>query len=98
MSYEIIYSEQFKEKLIATREYIAENFSQKVANNFLDEVEAKIERLIEQPEIGMMSAKEKGVRRLLVGKYNAIFYRISGKRIEIADLFDQRQDPSKSKF
>lgn len=97
MGYKVIYSEHFQFKLIATTEYIADRFSLKTAADFLNEMEFKIERLQEQPLIGRIS-KQSDVRKLKVGKYNLIYYRITKECIEILDLFDQRQHPDKSKY
>jgi plasmid stabilization system protein ParE len=98
MGYKIIYSELFQEKLITTAEYIAENFSLKAVNDFLDETEMKTQRLIDQPYLGRPSSKTGGIRKIKVGKYNTVFYRVNEFQIEIVDLFDQRQDPDKSKY
>jgi hypothetical protein len=58
----------------------------------------KISLLETQPFIGTASEKEKTVRKLLISKQIALFYKVSEPNIILLDFFDVRQSADKSIF
>jgi plasmid stabilization system protein ParE len=64
----------------------------------LETVVTKSEKLIQFPEMGQCSTKNEQVRKILIGKYNALYYRFDKTKVELLDLFDQRQDPNNKKY
>ena len=86
------------EAVIKIKMYLIENWSELVAENFVNEIESKIEVLKQFPEIGRQSEKEKGVRRIKVAKHVALYYREKNGPLEILEFFDQQQHPDKSKY
>ena len=78
-----------------TASYLEENFSEKVANNFVESVFEKIETIKKHPDIGRKAPKRKTVRFILVGKHKRLYYRLAGRRIIISSIFDTRQHPNK---
>ena len=45
-----------------------------------------------------MSKEKKGVRRVVIMKYNTLYYRVIDKRVEILTCFSNRQNPIKNKI
>jgi plasmid stabilization system protein ParE len=80
------------------KKYLVENWSELVADNFVNEIESKIEVLKQFPEIGRPSEKDKGVRKIKVAKHVVLYYRDKKRILEILNFFDQRQHPDKSKY
>ncbi|MFN0050183.1 MAG: type II toxin-antitoxin system RelE/ParE family toxin [Cytophagales bacterium] len=97
MAYEIIYSENFVSDLKLVLDYLNYNWSEKVALNFLDQIEKSLNQITNMPESGIKT-KTINIFRVLVTKHNSLFYRISNNRIELLNLFDTRQNPLKSPF
>ena len=98
MARKIVVHKQCQEKILTVIEYIGEEFGAKATIDFAEEFETRTNRLIQYPEIGRKSEKEESVRMIRIGKYTSLFYSFDKTRIELLDLFDQRQHPDKSKY
>jgi plasmid stabilization system protein ParE len=53
---------------------------------------------MEDPKIFPVSNPELEIRKSVVTKHNTLYYREVSNGVEIARLFDSRQDPKKLKF
>ncbi len=95
MAYKIEWTENAKQDLKEIIEYLVEEWSVDVAENFVDKLDSMLELLENSPFIGTASNKKRGVRQILITRHNRLFYRISGDKIILLDFFDTRQDPSK---
>lgn len=98
MAYKIEWTENAKQDLFKIIEYLVEEWSVEVAENFVDKLDSILELLANSPFIGTASNKKKGVRQILVTRHNRLFYRIIDDKIVLLDFFDTRQDPSKNIF
>ncbi len=78
--------------------YLIEEFGLKVSENFAYNSIQIIESLIKHPEKGQISKKNKEVRKIHLTKTVVAFYTVLEKEIVILNVFDQRNDPNKSKF
>ncbi len=78
--------------------FLEENASIRMAQQFVNSVDEKIERLKEHPYIGRPSMKAKTVRKINVSKNIQMMYRVVGKTLVISNFFDTRQHPDKSRF
>jgi plasmid stabilization system protein ParE len=67
-----------------------ENFSQKLDHT--------IELISKNPELFQASKKKKNIRRVVVAKYNTLYYRLNYETVEIISFFSNRQDPKKRKI
>ena len=94
----VIWSSNAEESIKKVKLYLIDNWSQKVADNFINEVGEKIEILKKFPEIGRSSAKDETVRKIKITKHLLLYYRLKKNRLEILDFFDQRQDPDKANY
>ncbi len=98
MAYTIVWTENAKEDLQQIISYLKINWSDAVAEKFVETVLHKISLLETQPFIGIVSEKEKTVRKLLISKQIALFYKVSEPNIILLDFFDVRQSVDKSIF
>ncbi len=75
------------------------NWNEEIATRFIEIAEYKVRQISFHPHIGIRSSRADNVRSVLITKHNRLYYRIISEQIvEIANIFDSRQDPSKNKF
>jgi plasmid stabilization system protein ParE len=98
MAYTIKQSKLFLKKVTNLLEYLEENWSKKVADEFKKKLDYKMLHLLKDPSSGKNCYKVSNVRRILVTPHNKLFYRVIGKTIYIITLFDTRQNPEKNKY
>jgi plasmid stabilization system protein ParE len=96
MAYETIYKKRFAHKLTNVITYLEHEWGNAVAQDFLLKVKAKVSILSQQPYVGKPSEKAEGVRGILISKHNKLYYRISGKKVIILNLYDTRINPKKN--
>lgn len=78
----------------ATINWLLENWNEKIAAKFRDDVWNKIQRLTKSPFIGRPSEQLTDCRQTLVLPYHVIIYKIFASHMEIVRVFDTRQNPS----
>ena len=97
MKYHIIRTDTADEGLRKIILYVAANFGNKVALEKLDDIEASINKLANDPYIGIIPRypllKRQGYRVLILDK-DLVFYKIdeANKEVIIYAVVDQRQD------
>ena len=69
-----------------------------VADNFIKEIDKRIETLSKQPLIGNLPDEDKIVRSILITKHNRLYYRIKGNLIEIINMYDTRINPKRNPY
>ena len=77
-------------------DYLLKDWSIKVAIDFIDNLEKRIHNLSSFPNIGIASIKNSSIRSIVITKHNKLYYRVLPDKIEILDIFDTRQNPSKN--
>ncbi len=98
MVQKIIFTKTAERGFYEIATFLEENASISAAQKFANSVDAKIEKLKEQPFIGRPSSKAKTVRKINVTKNIQMMYRVVGKTLIISTFFNTRQDPNKSRF
>ena len=98
MAYQIIYKKRFVQKLFKLLDYLNSEWSEGVADKFIDELQKRLSTLSKQPYIGAPSTVVKSVRSILITKHNRIYYRIKGNLIEIVNMYDMRINPKKNRY
>jgi plasmid stabilization system protein ParE len=93
--YEVYLSPLAEVKLTKLLNFLSEEWSEKIKDNYLTILKSKFTQLSNFPESCELSAKKKGVYKCVVTKQSIFFYRIKGREVEIITLFDSRQDPKK---
>ena len=69
--------------------FLQENWSVKVAANYIDKVEQKIFNLSGQPFMGIVSEKNPTIRSILLTKHNRLYYRVKNSTIELGMYLQQ---------
>ena len=77
--------------------HLAENWTTREVENFINEVESLLSQIADNPEMFQASRKKKHVRKGLITKHNTLYYRIRPrkKELELISFWDNRQDPEK---
>ena len=94
----IIWTKNAKEDFKQVVEYLHNEWSERIALNFVGSFYAKIELIDRLPQIGIKVESHESVSRILITKHNILYYTVNEKEIILLDLFDTRQDPTKAKF
>ena len=77
-------------------DYLVDEFGQKRAKQYVHTVYSEVELLKTNPEIGQEEPLLEGAhykfQRLVIGDLTKVIYRVTDDSIEIADVWDTRQD------
>ena len=84
-----------KKKLDDLFDYLIENWSIKVKDNFVIKLDKYIETIKNYPESFPESVLENGLRKCVITKQTTLFYRFNSESINIVTIFDTRQNPKK---
>lgn len=98
MAYKIVWTENALEDVYSVYDYLQRNWSARVAGKFLDKCIYWINLISNYPDIGRASHKDASIKRVLVSKQNALYYKVESNIIYLIDLIDTRQDPAKNPF
>lgn len=93
MNYKVTISERTENNLDNIFEYLKNEWSKKVHNNFRKQLIKTISFLSQNPYMFPVSVIKKDIRKCLITKHNAVYYRIKGKDVEIITIHDTRQNP-----
>jgi len=93
----VFLSKLAENKLLKLSDFLLENWSLKVKNDFIEKLTSKINQISEQPESCPQSSEFKGLFKCVVTKQTTLYYRINldRKEIEIITVFDTRQNLDK---
>ena len=95
--YDIFWTDLALEELKATFEYLEDRFSQKEIQRLANEIE-RITKLISQnPNLFPLTDKMK-VRKVVILRFNSMYYRIEGNQVQILSFFSNRQSPKSRKI
>ena len=97
MVYKIIWSPKALQTFLANTEYLSKEWSKKELDTFIAATNNKLQLLSAQPAIGVLSVKQKNIRKTLIGKRILLIYRFqsSKKQIELLQFFNTWQHPDK---
>ena len=90
MAYEVVINKRFSNKLLNILNFLVNEWSKKVANEFLDIVYGRIHAIQAHPYIGSLTHIP-NVRGLHVTKHNRMYYRVVKNKIIILNLYDTRK-------
>jgi plasmid stabilization system protein ParE len=91
----VILSPTAKLKLEELLVYLRQKWSEKVKQEFIEKLDIKINQVSHYPKSCPESKAFKNLYKCVVTKQTTFYYRIKEEDIEIATLFDTRQDPQK---
>lgn len=96
--YEVIWTEEASEGLNEIMDYLLNKWSERSLKKFLAKLEKRMVLLAENPYLFPVSEKQGNVRRTVLNKHTSIYYRITGKIVELVSIVDNRKDISTHKF
>lgn len=95
MKRKVSISKTAEKKLEKLFDYLIDNWSEKVKNEFVSKLDSSIDIIRKQPEIFPKSEKGKNLRKCVITKQTTLFYRFNTKEISIVTIFDTRKNPKK---
>lgn len=98
MAYQIIVKKRFTNKVQKVLAYLEKEWSHQVAADFLIKIDRRIELLIKQPFVGMLSSRVKNVRGLLITRHNKLYYTVKDDKVIILNMYDTRMNPQKNPY
>ncbi|MCW3808029.1 type II toxin-antitoxin system RelE/ParE family toxin [Plebeiibacterium marinum] len=98
MNRKATWSPAAEEDLRLILDYLQSKWSQHVVNKFINRIDDNIGLIMEDPKIFPVINAELQIRKSVITKQNTLYYRVVSDGVEIARLFDSRQDPKKLKF
>jgi plasmid stabilization system protein ParE len=98
MAYKVIVKKRFTNKVVKLLSYLEAEWGKTVADNFLKEIENRLDTLSEQPYMGVPSDPSEEVRSILITKHNRLYYRIKEGVIEILNMYDTRMNPKNNPY
>lgn len=96
-SYEILWTDLALEELDETVKYLEREFSQNEIDNLGDEIERITLIISHNPNIFPLSDKLK-TRKVVILKFNTLYYRFINEKIEIISFFSNRKSPKTRKI
>jgi len=81
-------------KLMLLLDYLTENWSLGVKNEFLSELKRSIKQIELHPRSCQESIEMPNLYRCVVTKQTSFYYRINAEDIEIVTVIDNRQNPN----
>jgi plasmid stabilization system protein ParE len=91
MVYEVVYTPQFEDDFVDLMDYLIENWSESVAQQFGNQLDDLIQTLSKMPFIGKKSFQNPLVRGITVTDKNTLYYSVMDKQIMLVSLVDTRQ-------
>ena len=98
MALKIILKKRYLNKLYKLLTYLEAEWGHQVAKEFLRKVDKKLDTLSRQPYMGVPSEKVQDVRSVLITRHNRLYYKVTGDRIVVLNLYDTRRKPAKNPY
>lgn len=92
--YKIHWTPNALDELAQTIEYLHNNFTEKEISKLALKIEEIVQLISQNPEI-FQKSEIGNIHQVPILKFNTMYYRVKGKRIEILSLFSNRQNPNK---
>ena len=94
----IIWSPLSESDFAKILEYINKNWDEKVTNQFVDLTENILKQISINPKQFPVIHKKEKIRKCVLTKHNALFYRDNKTQVDILRIYDTRQDPNTLTF
>lgn len=99
MAQKIIASKVFLKKVTVLNSYLENKWGISTASEFHEILLHKIIAILKRLSIGSVSAKKVNVRKIIITKYNRLYYRTNtDKSITLLTLFDNRLNLKKNRY
>lgn len=94
--YSILWTDHALAELDGVFKYLEEHWTAHELQNLSRGIEHSLSLISKNPYLFPIS--EKNVRRVVILRFNTLYYRINNNEIEILSFFSNRQDPKKLKL
>jgi len=94
----IFWTNRAENDLAQTLQYLRDNFTDREISRLSENIESTLRIISKYPEIFPASTKRKNIRRVVILRFNTMYYRVRENKIEILSFFSNRQDPRKNKI
>ncbi len=88
--YEISWTDHALEELSTTYEYLEENFTEKELRKLSAAIDRTLRLISGNPDLFPLT-QQKGVRKVVIKKFNTLYYRKNNGMVEILSFFSNRQ-------
>jgi len=95
MDRKVIISKRASLKLAQLLDYLREEWSDKVQNEFIEKLNSAILIIRKNPECFERSKFVKNLHRCVITKQTSLFYKFDKGNIYIVSFFDNRQNPER---
>ncbi|HNW52252.1 MAG TPA: type II toxin-antitoxin system RelE/ParE family toxin [Prolixibacteraceae bacterium] len=94
---EIVLSKRASNRLDKLLEYLEQEWSLKVKDDFIKKLDRSLNQIQKFPESCPKTDFVKGLHMLVITKQTSLFYRFDSKTIKVVTIFDNRMDPDELK-
>lgn len=94
--YKILWTDHALKELTKTYSYLETHFTEREMRKLSIEIDKTLQLISVNPNLFPIS-KHKGVRRVVITKFNTMYYIKRERTIEILSFFSNRQNPDKTK-
>jgi len=95
MANALIWSDKAVEEYDRLQQYLYEEWGDIITERVIADIAQTIKRIQNTPEHFPVFYKTKNIRRCVASRQTSIFFRFESNTIEIASVFDNRQNPKK---
>ncbi|SKC12518.1 ParE toxin of type II toxin-antitoxin system, parDE [Soonwooa buanensis] len=95
--YNIFWTPNSKNELKKTIEYLEKNFTEKEIKKLVQNIESTTELISQNPNL-FPKSDNVNIHKVVILKYNSMYYRVKNENIEILSFFSNRQSPKKRKI
>lgn len=96
--YRVLWTDHALDELSTTVEYLQQNFTDREIRNLSEKIESTLRLASANPKLFPEVEERIGVRRVVIARFNTMYYRVTNNQIEILSFFSNRQAPEKRKF
>ncbi|WP_410530002.1 type II toxin-antitoxin system RelE/ParE family toxin [Winogradskyella sp. SM1960] len=95
--YNILWTDHALSELAKTYEYLELHFTNRELIKLSIEIDRTLKLISKNPNLFPLS-ESRGIRRVVIKKFNTIYYRENKNNVEILSFFSNRQNPNKRKI
>ena len=98
MRIEVRFTEEAEKDLQDIVTYLEEVWNKKVVDEFISEIDEQIDRIAEMPYLFPKTEKRENVRKCLINKRVALFYKVTENIIFLLAFRSTRRNPESSLY
>ena len=98
MRLEVRFTEEAEKDLQDIVTYLEEVWNEKIVDEFISEIDEQIDRIAEMPYLFPKTEKRENVRKCLINKRVALFYKVTENIIFLLAFRSTRRNPESSLY